>query len=84
MQSALTKLKKLWAAGEYRKALKLAASWPKLGKHTDRIIAGWAATGNPDFYRQLGKDPDELYRLGVDAVAERYGLGAAKEYNTHK
>lgn len=74
MQTALDKLKAHWKRGDYRKALKLAASWPNLGKHKDAITAGWAATSNPDFYRQMKKDPEELYAKGVAAVAARYDL----------
>jgi len=74
MKTALQKLKDLWADRQYRQALKLAATWPRLGKHRDAIRGGWAAATNPVFYRQLGKDPDGMYTAGVLAVAERYGL----------
>ena len=83
METALDELRKLWAAGEYRKALKLAASWPRLGKYKYPITRGWEATSNPRFYRQMKKDPDRMYREGLDAVAERYELPPAKEYITH-
>lgn len=76
METKLAKLKKLWASGDYRAALKLAASWPRLGSHKKRITQAWAATSNPDFYRQMGKDPDELCADGLCAVAERYDLTA--------
>lgn len=74
MKTALEKLKDLWAKGDYWGALKMAAAWPRLGEHGDAIKQGWAAVSNPSFYRQLGKDPDVLYRKGLAALAERYGL----------
>ena len=76
---ASQKLRQLWEAGEYRKALKLAASWPRLGEHTDAIRAGWAATSNPAFYYQIDKDPDVAYAAGLAAVAARYNLPPAED-----
>lgn len=75
-KTARQKLTDLWVAGEYRAALKLAATWPNLGGHKDRIRQGWAATSNPAIYREMGRDPEKLYRDGLAAVAERYGLEA--------
>jgi len=74
MQTALSKLKAFWAAGEHRKALKLAASWPELGDHDEAIRNGWSAASNPNFIKQLGRNPDEDYKAGLAAVAERYDL----------
>lgn len=75
MKTALQKMKDLWLSGDKRAALKLAASWPKLGEQRDRIRKGWAACSNPDFYRELGCDPDALFADACQALAERYGLG---------
>lgn len=77
--TATEELTRLWGAGQYRKALKLAASWPKLGDHEDAIRAGWAAASNPNFYRQLDKDPAADYAAGLAAVAARYNLPPATE-----
>lgn len=73
-QQGLELLKALWAAGEYRKALKLAASWPRLGVHKAVIERGWMATSRRQFTIELGRDPDITYVAGLLAVAERYGL----------
>ena len=70
----LDQMKALWAAGDRRNALRMAASWPMLGEHKDAIQRGWAATVNPGFYRQLGKDPEVVQKAGLEALAERYGL----------
>jgi len=74
MPTKLEQLKKLWDAGDYRNALKLAATWPRLGEHKKAIQQGWAAAWNPGFYHQMGKDPAALYRDGLGALAERYDL----------
>lgn len=76
MQTKLDKLKQMWAAGDYRAALKLAASWPELGAHKAPIQQGWAACSNAKIYKQMAKDPEALYRAGLDAVAARYTLPA--------
>ena len=74
MTTALQRLQHLWAAGDYRRALKLAATWPRLGKDRDAIRSGWLAARDPRFLRQLGKNPDAVYAAGLTAVAERYRL----------
>ena len=81
METKLDKLKKMWTAGEYRGALKLASSWPRLGAHEGKIRQGWAAATNESIYRQMGKDPVALYRAALAAVAERYELPLPKEPN---
>lgn len=72
--SALAELKALWAQGEYRSALKLAASWPRLGTHKAAIQQGWAAASNPRIYKEMGKDPEALAAAGYAAIRERYDL----------
>ncbi len=62
------------AAGEYRQALKLAATWQELGEHKERITRGWAAILNPAMYRQMGEEPDAFVEDGIAALRERYGL----------
>jgi len=78
VETKLQKLKGLWAAGEYRKALKLAASWPRLGEHKDAIQGGWSAWSTPNIYREMGFEPEAMYMAGLAAVAERYGLEPAR------
>ena len=35
---------------------------------------GWQAIQSPDFYRELGLDPDSLVAAGVAAIRKRYGI----------
>lgn len=60
------------ARGDHRHALRIAASFPQLGKEKEAITRGWSACQRPEFYRQLGKDPETLIRLGAEAVSRRY------------
>lgn len=59
-------------AGDCLGALRLAASWPKLGEQEKAIRQGWAAESNPGFYRQIDKDPNALIAEGIAALKVRY------------
>lgn len=72
MQTKLNMLLNYMQQGDHRRALKLAASFPRLGEHKDAIQRGWAAASRPDFYKQINRDPDALVADGVEAIRERY------------
>lgn len=74
METKLAKLKRFMAAGQHREALRLAASWPRLGDHKAAIERGRAAAVHPEFYRQIGQDPNTLVAVGIAAIRERYGI----------
>lgn len=61
------------AAGRWREALKLAASWQQLGDEAKAIRQGWEGYARPDFQRQLHRDPEALTREGQAALVRRYG-----------
>lgn len=77
MNTKLSKLKAAWAAGDYVGALRIAAKFPRLGDDRDAISRAWAAYQSPEFYREIGRNPDELFAAGISAIAERYGLPPA-------
>ena len=72
LETKLSKLKKLMTDGKHHEALRLAASWPRLGEHKETIQKGRAADTHPEFYRQIGQDPDALVAAGIAAIRERY------------
>jgi hypothetical protein len=74
MESKLNKLKRFMSTAHYHEALRLAASWPRLGDHKDAIERGRTAMVHPEFYRQIGQDPETLIAAGIDAIRERYGI----------
>lgn len=74
MQTKLAKLKAALAAGDHAGALRIAAKFPQLGSEKVAITRAWAAHQNPDFYRQLGQDPDALFAAGISAIRTRYGI----------
>lgn len=70
----LSRVREALARGDTREALRIAAAFPQLGNHRERITRGWAALTQPDFYQQLGKNPAELVADGIAAIRERYNL----------
>lgn len=61
------------AADDWIGALRIAARFHDLGEHKAAITMAWEAANRPDFYREIGKDPDALVAAGVGALKERYG-----------
>jgi hypothetical protein len=74
METKLAKLKAALATGDHVGALRIAAKVPQLGDEKADITRAWGAIQNPDFFRQLGKDPERLIELGVLALRRRYKI----------
>lgn len=70
----LARLRGYWALGDSTAVLRLAASWHQLGDAKADIERGWAAVQYPEFYREMGREPDLLIAAGIAAVRRRYGL----------
>lgn len=74
MQTKLDKLKAAAAAGRWDDALSIAARFPRLGEHAAAIKRAHEAMHSPGFYWQIGRDPDKLIQIGIDALKARYRL----------
>ena len=72
MQTKTSVLKDYMQAGEWDKALSLAAKFPQLGEHKDAIVRGHEANVHSSFYAQLGKNPDQMRSAGIEALKQRY------------
>ena len=59
-------------AGEWDRALSIAAKFPRLGEHEFAIRCANEAAQRPEFQRQLGKDPQTIIAAGIAALKERY------------
>jgi hypothetical protein len=71
----VTKLSQLMAmieAGDWLAAIKFAAKFPDLGKERDFILRAKDAINNPDFYRQIKRDPAALIKEGKAALVRKY------------
>lgn len=74
IETKLSKLKSAWSSGDRVEALRIAAAFPRLGAEKRAITQAWAALQNPGFYRQIGKDPEDLIGDGMEAIALKYEL----------
>lgn len=59
-------------AGEWGKAIAMAAKWPRLGEERIAIQTAASAQLSPEFYRQLGRNPEALVDEGKAALLRRY------------
>jgi len=73
-KTKLAKVKAALARGDEIGALRITAKFPRLGEEKEIITRAWAAHQSPGLYRQMGKDPAELFRLGIEAIKRRYKL----------
>lgn len=60
------------AAQDWRKAVSLAAKFPRLGDEKEVITRAQTAFINPGFLRQIGKDPERCIEAGKAAIMRRY------------
>ncbi len=68
------RIRAAWAAGDCIGALRIAAKFFDRSEATKSFKRGMDAYNNPDFYRQLGKDPDLLVTLAVKLLQKRFRL----------
>jgi len=61
-----------WTEAALLVALPLGAVW--CFSHGGRLERGMDAYNNPDFYRQLGKDPDKLIASALELLAKKFSL----------
>lgn len=79
MDTKLSKVRALVAQGRDLEALRIVAKFPRLGNEKETITRGWNAFNNPDFYRQLGRDPEQDTADAIHAMKAKYDLLPAKE-----
>jgi|DEB0MinimDraft_3_1074331.scaffolds.fasta_scaffold254170_2 hypothetical protein len=76
MKTARQKVIDCITSGDTVNAMRIAAKWGDLGEQRDAIKSGWNSRTNPDFYRQIGKNPDQLWSKGVEALKIRIGIAS--------
>lgn len=73
MTTKLSILQGHMKAGEWKKAIALAAKFPRLGVYRVAILDAHTAVVNPSFTRQLRRDPDADIAAGIAALRLAYG-----------
>ena len=74
MQTKLSTVEAAFSAGDFKKAIAIAAKFPRLGEQRNAILDAHTAYTNPRWIAGLGKDVDACIAAGVDALRARYGL----------
>lgn len=73
-ETKISRLRRHAAAGEWEEAISIASRFPDLGEERGAITRAQSARRNPAFYRQIGRDPDEAFAEGIEALRRRYQL----------
>jgi hypothetical protein len=68
------KIRTAWAAGDRIGALRIAARFFDRSDETKAFKRGMDAHNNPEFYRQLGKDPEQILGSALEMLAMRFSL----------
>jgi hypothetical protein len=74
MNCKTDQIRAAWAAGDRIGALRVAARFFDRSIDTKVIKRGMNAHNHPGFYRQLGKDPEQMVRNALDVLARRFNL----------
>lgn len=73
----MTKLDALRAAaraGDWQRAVAIAARFPRLGAYRNAVLDAHAAYTNPRFMAQIGRDVDACIEAGKSALIAAYGI----------
>ena len=74
IESKNSLVRKLVSQGEYKQALQICKEWNyKDPSHRDKLRLGYECLMRPDFYKQIGKDPDYHYKESIIILHEVYG-----------
>jgi hypothetical protein len=63
-----------WATGDRIGALRIAARFFDRSTDTKIFKRGMDAYNNPNFYQQLGKNPQQLTAAALELLAKKFGL----------
>src|ERR1700746_3816280 len=74
MRSKTDQIRSAWAAGDQIGALRIAAQFFDRSTATKTFQRGMNANNHPDFYRQLGKEPQEVMTAALALLAKRFDL----------
>lgn len=74
MKTKLQILKDAAALGDWRKAVAIAARFPKLDGIRAEVLDAHMAYTNPRFFGQLGRDIEAAKDAGAAALRRAYGI----------
>jgi hypothetical protein len=74
MRSKTDQIRAAWASGDRIGALRIAAQFFDRSEGTIAFKRGISAFNHPDFYRQIGKEPQELVMAALALLRKRFDL----------
>ena len=74
MNRKTDQIRTAWAAGDRIAALRIAARFFDRSADTKTFKRGMDAYNNPNFYLQLGKDPEQLMATAFELLAKKFSL----------
>jgi hypothetical protein len=74
MKRKVDQLRDAWNTGDQIAALRIAAQFFDRSNTTKTFQRGMNAYNHPQFYRQIGQEPQELITSALDLLAKRFDL----------
>jgi hypothetical protein len=74
MRSKTDQIRSAWFRGDRIAALRIAAQFFDRSTDTRIFKRGMDANNHPGFYRQLGKEPQELVTVALTLLQKRFNL----------
>lgn len=78
-KSKTAQIREAWAAGDKIGALRIASKFTDQSGDTKAMQRGWDAHNNPDFYKQVGKNPVELTEKALAVIERKFITPKAKK-----
>jgi hypothetical protein len=75
MKRKVDQIRDAWNGGDQIGALRIAARFFDRSSETEIFKRGMDAHNHADFYRQVGKVPEQLVKTALNVLARRFGLG---------
>lgn len=73
METKSNRVRRLVASGNYNQALLICKDWIRTDPaHREILRLGYECRLYPEFYKQIGKDPDKEYQNAVDLLIRLY------------
>lgn len=82
--SKTEQIRTAWASGDKIAALSIASKFSDQSGDTKTMQRGWDARNNPDFYKQIGKEPEELTEKAFAVIERKFITPKAKKPVDHK
>lgn len=78
METKLSQVAAAAAAGDWQRAFSIAAKFPRLGEEKRDIVRAHEALLRPQFYRELGQDPEAIIEHGKIVMLKKYQKAIAE------